>query len=97
MIKNHFFEELENVDVLVEELVDTQDKLVVYNDDVNTFEWVIQCFVEILSHTLEQSEQLALIIHNKGKATVKVAPKVELRPFKDALIDRGLSAVIEKG
>ena len=54
-----------------------------------------QSFMEVLNHTFEQSEQLAMIIHFKGKATVKTAPLSELRPPKDALTDRGLSAVIE--
>ena len=85
--------------LLDEELADTgvgnAAQLVVYNDDHNTFDWVIQCFQEVLQHTLEQAEQLSLIIHFKGKATVKTAPKNVLKPKKDALIDRGLSAVIE--
>lgn len=92
--------ELEKEDVLVEEEIeDVGDlaRLVVYNDDHNTFDWVIQCFMEILGHTFEQSEQLAMIIHFKGKATVKTAPLSELKPKKDGLIDRGLSAVIEGG
>ena len=70
--------------------------LVVYNDDYNTFDWVIECFVEILNHTYEQSEELAMIIHFKGKAIVKTDVFNELKPKKDALIDRGLSAVIEE-
>ncbi len=85
-------------EVVVEEKstdVDVEARLVVYNDDVNTFDWVIQCFIEVLDHTPEQAEQLSLIIHFKGKATVKTAPREELKPKKDALIDRGLSAVIE--
>ncbi|MCB0566893.1 MAG: ATP-dependent Clp protease adaptor ClpS [Phaeodactylibacter sp.] len=91
-------EELEEV-VVEEEISDSDigelSQLVVYNDDHNTFEWVIQCFQEVLKHTLEQAEQLSLIIHFKGKATVKTAPKNVLKPKKDALVDRGLSAVIE--
>jgi ATP-dependent Clp protease adaptor protein ClpS len=90
--------ELEKEDVAVaEEEADTGDpsQLVVYNDDHNTFDWVIQSFMEVLNHTFEQSEQLAMIIHFKGKATVKTAPFSELKPPKDALTDRGLSAVIE--
>ncbi len=70
-------------------------QLIVYNDDHNTFDWVIQCFMEVLNHTEAQSEQLALLIHFKGKATVKTAPMNVLKPKKDALVDRGLSAVIE--
>lgn len=80
----------------LKELLGAHAKLIVYNDDVNTFEWVIQCFMEILSHSSVQSEQLALIIHEKGKATVKTAPKTILKPLKDGLLDRGLSAVIEE-
>ncbi len=85
-------------DVLVDEgEVDLDDPalLVVYNDDVNTFDWVIQCLMEVCNHTFEQSEQLSLLIHFKGKATVKTAPFDDLRPMKDALVERGLSAVIE--
>ena len=89
------YDELE--EVLTETPVDTGDvaELVVYNDDFNTFDWVIDCFVEVLDHSMEQAEQLSLIIHFKGKATVKTAPQTVLKPFKDALIERGLSAVIE--
>lgn len=84
-------------DVLTEEdtSVGSLSELVVYNDDYNTFEWVIECFVEVLSHTSEQAEQLSLIIHYTGKATVKTAAFEVLRPFKDELVERGLSAVIE--
>ncbi len=100
MIHYHALEELE--EVLVEDEVDETGtgeiaQLIVYNDDVNTFEWVIECFVEVLDHAHTQAEQLALLIHFKGKATVKTAPKRELLPKKDALIERGLSAVIEGG
>lgn len=89
-------------EVLVEEEVsDTntgdEARLIVYNDDHNTFEWVIDCFMEVLEYDSTQSEQLAMIIHFKGKAIVKTASKKELRPKKDALIERGLSAVIEGG
>jgi ATP-dependent Clp protease adaptor protein ClpS len=84
-------------DILTEDDTSTgsMSELVVYNDDFNTFEWVIECFMEVLNHSSEQAEQLSLIIHYTGKATVKTASFNVLRPLKDALIDRGLSAVIE--
>lgn len=86
-------------DVLLEEDISVgtgePSDLIVYNDDHNTFGWVMQSFQEILGHSSEQSEQLALMIHTKGKAIVKSAAFNELRPKKDALVDRGLSAVIE--
>lgn len=84
-------------DTLVEKTteVGTHAQLIVYNDDFNTFDWVIKCFMEVCNHTFEQSEQLSLIVHFKGKACVKTASFDELKPMKDSLVDRGLSAVIE--
>lgn len=89
-------EELE--DVLVEEVeTDTGDPsfLVVFNDDHNSFDYVIKSFVDVLEHSATQAEQLSMMIHFKGKAIVKTAPMSILRPRKDALIERGLSAIIE--
>ena len=91
------FDELE--DILVEDEVTSgmKSQLIVYNDDYNTFDWVIQCLMEVCNHTQEQSEQLSILVHFKGKATVKTAPKSVLKPKKDALCERKLSAVIEGG
>ncbi len=88
----------EDEDVLVEDDIGTGQlsHLIVFNDDHNSFEWVIQCFMEILRHSSEQAEQLSIIIHNKGKATVKTGKKSELLPLREALSDRGLSAVVEE-
>lgn len=94
------FSSTETEEVVVEEK-DTKTKkgygsrIIVYNDDENTFDWVVQCFMEVLEHTYEQSEQLSIIIHFKGKACVKRGTRKELRPQKDALVERGLSAVLE--
>lgn len=88
--------EVEELVLEVEETdVDQESKLVVYNDDHNTFDWVIRCFMDVLEYDSAQSEQLAMLIHFKGRATVKTASFEVLRPLKDALVDRGLSAVIE--
>ena len=87
----------EQEDILVDELTTDgeQTQLIVLNDDYNTFDWVIECFMEVLNHTNEQSEQLAWIVHTKGRASVKLGPFEELKPLKDALTDRGLNAIIE--
>jgi len=84
-------------DILVDDVISSgeQAQIIVLNDDYNTFEWVIECFVEILKHSSEQAEQSAWIIHTKGRASVKVGVFEVLRPFKDALVDRGLNAIIE--
>jgi ATP-dependent Clp protease adaptor protein ClpS len=85
-------------DVLEEEIpVEiTGAKLIIYNDDVNTFDWVIECLIRILKHTEVQAEQLSLMIHFKGKAIVKQGDKKELMPYKNSLTDCGLSAIIEE-
>src|SRR6187402_1685137 len=87
----------EKEDVIVEDLTTNgeQTQLIVLNDDYNTFDWVIECFMDILNHTNEQSEQLAWIVHTKGRASVKLGPFEILKPLKDALVDRGLNAIIE--
>lgn len=89
-----FWEEEE--DVLVEDDIGsgTSAHIIVYNDDFNTFEWVIECFMAVLQHTHEQAEQLSMIIHFKGKATVKSGTRDELTPLCEALLDRGLSAEV---
>jgi ATP-dependent Clp protease adaptor protein ClpS len=69
--------------------------LVVWNDDVNTFDWVIQTLVEICGHTEEQAEQCALIIHTQGKYAVKNGEYEKLNPMREAIIDRGINATIE--
>jgi ATP-dependent Clp protease adaptor protein ClpS len=89
------FDEQEDVLVLDDITTGERTQLIVFNDDYNTFDWVIKCFVEVCNHTEEQSEQLSLLVHFKGKATVKTGAMSILKPMKDALIDRGLSAVIE--
>lgn len=97
-IFNGLTEELEEVAV-AEQDTNTGDPayLIVYNDEHNSFDWVIESFVNVLDHSETQAEQLSMMIHFKGKATVKTAPMSVLKPRKDALVERGLSAVIEGG
>lgn len=82
---------------LADELTDIGNKseLIVFNDDFNTFDWVIESFIEVCKHSYTQAEQLSLIVHFKGKAVVKTGDYDLLKPMKDALIERGLSAAIE--
>ena len=70
--------------------------IVLYNDDVNTFDWVIDCLVKYCNHDLVQAEQCAYFVHTKGKYTVKYGEKIKLRPICDTLIEKGLSASLEK-
>jgi len=81
-------------EVLVMELEDEVYKLVVHNDDVNTFDFVIMCLIDICEHTPEQAEQCTLLIHYKGKCTVKTGALEKLKPRHQALLDKGLSSEI---
>ena len=69
--------------------------LIVWNDEVNTFEWVIETLIEICDHSEEQAEQCALFIHYKGKYAVKKGAYEFLKPMCDAITDRGIGATIE--
>ena len=69
-------------------------ELVLFNDEVNTFDWVIVSLIEVCEHSLEQAEQCAIITHNKGKCGVKSGSYEELEPKCTSLLQRGLSAEI---
>jgi ATP-dependent Clp protease adaptor protein ClpS len=69
--------------------------LVLYNDDFNTFEFVIKSLVEICDHTAEQAEQCATITHYKGRCDIKKGLKTDLKPMQVALVKRNLKAMIE--
>jgi ATP-dependent Clp protease adaptor protein ClpS len=82
-------------DVEVLDITDKGCSLIVWNDEVNTFEWVIETLVEICNHSYEQAEQCAMIIHHQGKYAVKNGTYDFLKPMCDAITDRGIGATIE--
>ena len=69
--------------------------LILHNDDVNTFEYVISSLVDICNHELHQAEQCAFIVHFKGKCDVKTGDFDFLHPIKDKLTSKGLSVTID--
>lgn len=84
---------LEDVDVLTEEAINLS--LVVWNDEVNTFEWVIDTLIDVCGHQREQAEQCAMLIHTKGKYAVKNGSYETLKPQKEAITERLINATIE--
>lgn len=92
MEPSHKQEEL--VDVM--EAVETTDlmDLVVFNDDVNTFDHVISTLIRVCKHTPEQAEQCTFLIHYKGKCAVKSGSFEFLRPFREAICQAGIDARI---
>lgn len=76
----------------IAELESNQNEIVLYNDEVNTFDHVINTLIYACEHTPEQAEQCSLIVHYKGKCTVKTGSYDELKPRCSMLLDAGLSA-----
>jgi len=82
-------------EVLVAEDLDKQRELVLYNDDHNTFDFVIDCLVLVCKHSIEQAEQCAILVHYKGKCTVKSASLKVLKPMREQLANFGLKVKIK--
>ncbi len=79
----------------MDEVVETEVyNLVVFNDEVNTFEYVIDTLIEVCEHSPEQAEQCTLLIHYKGKCTVKNGGFEELAPLRNEICRRGISAEV---
>ena len=91
-LNNPLFQEEFDVDVL-----DSSSSMpAVWNDDVNTFDWVIKTLIEVCKHEPEQAEQCAMLIHYKGKTDVKRGSFEELKTMCEAIIDRGIGATVEE-
>ena len=80
------------VDVLTQ--VEREHEIILFNDDVNTFDHVIKTLVAYCEHTYEQAEQCAYIVHYTGKCAVKTGSYEELEPICLKLLDAQLSAEI---
>jgi ATP-dependent Clp protease adaptor protein ClpS len=79
-----------NIETKVLDKIEKQHQIIVYNDNINTFEHVIMCLMIMCSHEIEQAEQCAMIIHYKGKCDVKSGTMDELIPIAEALDRAGL-------
>ena len=86
--------ESEETDILVSDGNNYQ--LIVWNDEVNTFQWVIDTLIEVCGHTPEQAEQSAMIIHTKGKYAVKEGAYNVLKAMRDTIVERGINATVEE-
>lgn len=82
----------ESFDVAEQEV--PMHEILLFNDDVNTFDFVIDSLIEVCEHTPEQAEQCTYLVHYKGKCAVKTGEYDELKPRCTLLLERGLSAEI---
>lgn len=81
-------------EVKTEQATDLNNEIVLFNDDVNTFDHVIDTLIKVCDHAPEQAEQCAILVHYKGKCTVKTGSLKELIPKCSLLLEAGLSAEI---
>ena len=88
------YQEEELIELLEETVDEEQCDLVVFNDDVNTFEHVINTLIRVCKHSPEQAEQCTVLIHYKGKCAVKKGSYKELKPMCEGILDAGISAAI---
>lgn len=86
--------EKQSEELLLEEEASTQNEIVLFNDEVNTFDHVIETLIYACDHTAEQAEQCSLIVHYNGKCTVKTGLYDDLKPRCSMLLEAGLSAEI---
>lgn len=86
-------EVLEEIDLAVDDI--KLYAIVIFNDDVNSFDHVIETLIELCDHSKEQAEQCTLIIHFKGKCAVKNGDLDDLTPIRNAICERGISAEIK--
>ena len=95
MNNKHSYNPIELEELLLEEKDLKENNIVLYNDDVNTFDFVIDSLIKVCNHDPLQAEQCSFIVHHNGKCAVKEGAFEELKPLCEALLDRGLSATIE--
>jgi ATP-dependent Clp protease adaptor protein ClpS len=84
----------QDTEVLEEKVVES--RLVLHNDDHNTFDWVIETLMEVCNHDELQAEQCALLVHHKGKCSVSRGSYMKMKMMKDEIINRGINATVEK-
>lgn len=85
----------QELDVLIQEVTAKTKAIILYNDDYNTFNHVIDCLVKYCDHNIIQAEQCALLVHHTGKCDVKHGSYDKLKPVCEALLEQGLTAKIE--
>ncbi len=86
-------QENEETDLLTD--LENTCMLIIWNDEVNSFDWVIETLISVCKHTAEQAEQCAMLIHTKGKYAVKEGGYDSLKPMCNAITERGINATIE--
>jgi len=93
--KEHDFDTETDVLIAPDEVTTDQQQIILYNDEFNTFDFVIESLIKVCKHDKIQAEQCTFLVHYKGKCSVKRGSYEELEPVCTALLERGLTAEIE--
>jgi ATP-dependent Clp protease adaptor protein ClpS len=93
--KEHELDTESDVALMPDEVAVEGKQIILYNDDFNTFEFVIESLIKVCKHEPVQAEQCTYLVHYKGKCSVKKGSYEELEPMCTALLERGLTAEIE--
>lgn len=88
-------QELELPEIELDELLSLSNSLVIFNDDVNTFDHVTNTLIRVCKHSVEQAEQCTFLVHYKGKCEVKMGDRAELKPMANAICEAGIDARIQ--
>lgn len=94
MVSNFEFDTEEAVEVVDEIISEDVKDLMVYNDDFNTFDHVIETLIRVCKHDVTQAEQCTHLIHFKGKCSVKKGHYEELKPMREGITEAGIKAAI---
>lgn len=86
----------QDIDLALDKLINPTKAIILYNDDHNTFDWVIKCLIKYCGHSVEQAHQCSIIVHNNGKCDIKHGSYDKLKPICEALLENGLTAKIEE-
>ncbi len=95
MGKKEYMDNKPELEQLLESSFDKGKFLILHNDNINTFDYVIETLIEVCKMDTIQAEQCTYLVHYKGKCDIKKGSFDKLKPYKDALIDKGLEATID--
>ena len=87
--------ELELPEIELDELLNEPNSIIVFNDDVNSFDHVISTLIRVCKHSNEQAEQCTYLIHYRGKCAVKMGDRTLLKPMAQAICEAGIDARIQ--
>jgi len=95
MAEKHFIENKPELEQTIEEKTSKDRFLILHNDEVHTFDYVIETLIKVCELEPVQAEQCTYLVHYKGKCDVKKGNYTYLKPYKQGLIDKGLQATID--